>query len=55
MGFPYLQAREVVTLALGTCNRVSTTEITDLEFPSFHPLEVSSVVLTAIEQRIETL
>jgi hypothetical protein len=30
-------------------------EITDLEFLSLHPLEVYSTVLTAIEQRIETL
>jgi hypothetical protein len=33
----------------------SSTEITDLELPSLHPLEVYSTVLTAIEQRIETL
>ncbi len=33
----------------------SATEITDLEFWSLHPLEVYSTVLTAIEQRIETL
>jgi len=33
----------------------STTEITDLELPSFHPLDVYSTVLAAIDQRIETL
>lgn len=33
----------------------TATEITDLELPSLHPLEVYSTVLTAIEQRIETL
>ncbi|MFC7213520.1 hypothetical protein ACFQO4_05410 [Saliphagus sp. GCM10025334] len=33
----------------------SATEITNLELPSLHPLEVYSTVLTAIEQRIETL
>jgi hypothetical protein len=33
----------------------SGTEISDLELPSLHPLEVYSTVLTAIEQRIETL
>ena len=33
----------------------SATEIVDFEFPSVHPLDVCSTVLTAIEQRIETL
>lgn len=33
----------------------STAEITDLELPSCHPLDVYSTVLTAIEQRVETL
>ena len=33
----------------------SGTEITDLKLASLHPLEVYSTVLTAIEQRIETL
>jgi hypothetical protein len=33
----------------------SGTEISDLELASLHPLEVYSTVLTAIEQRIETL
>ena len=33
----------------------SATEITDLELPSQHPLEVYSTVLSAIEQRLETL
>lgn len=33
----------------------SATEITDLELPSLHPLEVYSTVLAAIEQRLETL
>jgi hypothetical protein len=33
----------------------SAIEIIDLELPSLHPLEVYSTVLTAIEQRIETL
>ncbi|WP_135820876.1 hypothetical protein [Halostella litorea] len=33
----------------------STTETTDLELLSLHPLEVYSTVCTAIEQRIETL
>jgi len=33
----------------------SAREIVDLEVPSLHPLEVYSTVLTAIEQRIETL
>ena len=33
----------------------SATEITDLELPSIHPLEVHSTVLKAIGQRIETL
>jgi hypothetical protein len=33
----------------------SGTDVTDLELPSLHPLEVYSTVLTAIENRIETL
>lgn len=33
----------------------AATEITDLELPSLHPLEVYSTVLTAIEQRLESL
>lgn len=33
----------------------SATEVTDLELPSLHPLEVYSTVLSAIENRIETL
>lgn len=33
----------------------TATEITNLELPSLHPLEVYSTVLTAIEQRLETL
>jgi hypothetical protein len=33
----------------------SATEITALDLPSLHPLEVYSTVLTAIERRIETL
>jgi hypothetical protein len=33
----------------------SGVEITDLELPSLHPLEVYSTVLTAIAQRVETL
>jgi len=33
----------------------TATKITDLELPSLHPLEVYSTVLTAIEQRVETL
>jgi hypothetical protein len=33
----------------------SATEITDLDLPSLHPLEVYATALTAIEQRIETL
>ncbi|RZV06721.1 hypothetical protein BDK88_3752 [Natrinema hispanicum] len=33
----------------------AANDITDLELPSFHPLEVYSTVLTAIEQRLETL
>lgn len=30
-------------------------EVTDLSLPSLHPLEVYSTVLTALEQRLETL
>lgn len=33
----------------------SAIEIIDLELPSLHPLEVYATVLTAVEQRIETL
>lgn len=33
----------------------SAAEITDLELPSLHPLEVYSTVLDAIEQRVERL
>jgi hypothetical protein len=33
----------------------SGTDITDLELPSTHPLEVYSIVLSAVEQRIERL
>ncbi|WP_222914764.1 hypothetical protein [Natrinema sp. SYSU A 869] len=33
----------------------TANEITNLEFPSLHPLKVYSMVLTAIEQRLETL
>lgn len=33
----------------------TATEITDLDLPSLHPLEVYSTVLVAIEQRLETL
>jgi len=33
----------------------SATEITDLELPSLHPLEVYSTVLAAIEQRLKIL
>jgi hypothetical protein len=33
----------------------SATEITDLELTSFHPLDVYSTVLAAVEQRIEVL
>ncbi|WP_137287742.1 hypothetical protein [Halorussus salinisoli] len=33
----------------------TATEITDLELPSLHPLEVYSTVFTAIEQRLESL
>ena len=33
----------------------AATTVADLELPSVHPLEVYSTVLTAIEQRIETL
>lgn len=33
----------------------SATEVTDLKLPSLHPLEVYSTVLSAIEQRRETL
>ena len=33
----------------------SATEITHLELPSLHPLEIYSTVLAAVEQRLETL
>ena len=33
----------------------SATEITDLELPSLHPLDVYSTVLVAIEQHLKTL
>ena len=33
----------------------SAAEITELELPSLHPLDVYVTVLTAVEQRIETL
>ena len=33
----------------------SAAQITALELPSLHPLEVYATVLTAVEQRIETL
>jgi len=33
----------------------TATEITDLELPSLHPLDIYFTVLTAVEQRIETL
>jgi len=33
----------------------SAAEVTDLSLPSLHPLEVYSTVLTAVDQRIETL
>ncbi|WP_345777000.1 hypothetical protein [Halorarum salinum] len=33
----------------------TATELTDLELPSLHPLDVYSTVLAAIEQRLETL
>ena len=33
----------------------SATEVSDLELPSLHPLELSATVLTALEQRIERL
>ena len=33
----------------------SATDVSDLELPSSHPLEVYSTVFSAIEQRIETL
>ena len=34
---------------------LSATELSDLDLPSLHPLEVYSTVLTAIDQRIESL
>ncbi|NGM68884.1 hypothetical protein G6M89_07640 [Natronolimnobius sp. AArcel1] len=33
----------------------TATQVTDLDLPSLHPLEVYSTVLTAIEQRLETV